>query len=317
MERIAGYSVPLFKGDPRLPKQDIDHWFQGVLTETGTPKVRPHLYGADAGLCARRNVLLAHNTWLATEVSASSNAYMSIGVALEDMLARGLNNKERLYAQNLWLQEIPELKIRGKIDLVILDHTDQLALIEVKTCGKLPDAPRPTHLAQIQTYAAVSGLHNAYLTYISRNVRDTFGPELALRTFPVSCTEAELTSRLHTAVLSELCSAQHALPPKPAHFRKHTECHYCEFRDYSCWEPRPGLRSAAAQSADFEPLPELDVETLVNLHLRAEKEAKAIYDNSVYRLKDMLSELSEIDHPRHLNVALRAALCAVKDALST
>lgn len=292
-QRIEGVGqAHIFKGDPRaVQSAGIDTWYQEMLHQSAEPKARVHLYGADAGLCARRNVLLAHNTWIANEVTPASSAYMRIGVALEDMLASALQSKGKLLVQNMWLTEIPGLLIRGKIDLTVLDHEDELSLIEVKTCGKLPDSPKPPHLAQIQTYAAVSGIHRCWLTYISREVRFEYGPNLALRTFAVDCGEETLRERLKIAVLSRDASLQRTLPPIPPHFRKHTECHYCEFRDYACWKPRPGLAKAEEVETETPLLAEMKVDAYINLEHQAERESKLLYANTPQRYLSTLEHL--------------------------
>lgn len=281
-------TASIFKGDPRQQTGDIDKWLQEHLFERHTVTARPHLYGADAGLCARRNVLLAHNPGVASVVTPESNAYMSIGVALEDMLAKGLNASGRLLVQGMYIPLMPEVKIRGKIDLVIFDHKDELALVEVKSCGKLPQQPRPTHLAQIQTYAAVSGISRCWLTYISRNVQnEEWGTGLAIRTFAVDTSPDALRSRLATALLSREAIEREELTPIPAHFRKHTECHYCEFRDFFCWKPRPGLGG----EKDEYPLPLMGIEELANAMARSEREADALLQAAPWRKRGFLREL--------------------------
>lgn len=242
LKRVEGSGeASLFRGDPRLKTNAIDDWYQGILTERGPATARPYLYGSDAGLCARRNVLLQNNSWVTSSKSPTNLAYMAMGVGLEDMLAASLHDKGRLLIQSLRLPLFPEFKVSGKIDFVIFDHQEELSLIEVKTCGKLPLEPKPTHLAQIQTYAAISGINRAWLTYISRDVRVDFGDTLAIRSFFVDCSDEALLNRLTIASLSFLSEREKLLPPVPAHFRKHTECHYCEFRDLFCWKSRPGL----------------------------------------------------------------------------
>lgn len=280
----------IFKGDPRLGDgvEDIDSWYNWVLTEVGTPKVRPYLYGSDAGLCPRKNVYLEHNAWVPESKKPTSTAYMAIGVGLEDMLAQSLKRKGRLLVQGLRLQDMPKLKISGIIDLVILDHEDELALIEVKTCGTLPTEPKPEHLAQIQIYCAVSGIPKAYITYISRNVRSGYKDSLDMRSFRVDTDEDQLLYRLQIAYISKLASKLKKVPPVPSHFRKHTECHYCPFMDF-CWKTRPGRGEIEAVS----PLPELTVEEFIKLDEEAYAGALTLIKEIKYRkeitLKTLLS----------------------------
>lgn len=307
----AGSAV-IRKGDPRIPTKDIDAWYQGILTEVSEPRRRPYLYGADAGLCARRNVLLEHNSWIPSEGNPTGAAYMAIGVGLEDMLAQGLKNKGKLLVQGMRLVEMPELKISGKIDLIIQDHEDELALVEVKTCGELPVEPRPTHLAQIQTYAAVSGIHRCWLSYISRNVRDSFGTKLAVRSFRIDTSEEQLTNRLRIAALSETASKLHKLPPVPATFRKHTECHYCEFRDHFCWGTRIGLGGDEASS----PLAELSTEEHIVLDSEATAKAEHLFDSSDLRRYQTLIQLSQLDLAPRLHQLVQSELNSVLSILA-
>ena len=291
-KKVDGYGeAAIFRGDPRHKETDIDSWYQGILREESSATKRPYLYGSDAGLCARRNVLLEHNSWLPSSKSPATAAYMAIGVGLEDMLAAALKRNEKLLVQSLRLIEMPEVKISGKIDLVVFDHEDKLSLIEVKTCGELPPEPKPTHLAQIQTYAAVSGVHRCWLTYISRNVRDSFTEKLSLRSFLVDTSQEVLVSRLKTALLSRLASNERKLPPVPATFRKHTECHYCEFRDHFCWGARPGLGGNEAES----PLQSYTPGEMAALDSMLTPISLRLYEESLSRQLKTLRSISTIE----------------------
>lgn len=281
LKRIEGVGeASVFRGDPRLPESDIDNWFNGMLGTLSTPKTRPYLWGADAGLCARRNVLLENNTWMPSEKTSANVAYMAIGVALEDMLAEGLRRNGKLINQSTKLVEMETLKISGKIDLIIEDYQGRLALVEVKSCGDLPAEPKPEHLAQIQTYAAVSGIHRCWLTYISRRVQVTFGPQCSMRSFLVDTNPDALTGRLRTAALSRLAGDLRRLPPVPATFRKHKECHYCEFRDHFCYGSRPGLGNTEPL---LNPIDELDIQEHIDLDIKAGLIAEELYQESYYR----------------------------------
>lgn len=314
MKRLEGVgTAAIYKGDPRLPENDIDTWYNGMLGKVEAPKKRAHLYGADAGLCARRNVLLEHNEWIPGEITPASAGYMAIGVALEDLLAGALKRHNRLIVQGTYLIDIPYLKIRGKIDLVAFDHREELCLIEVKSCGKLPTEPKHDHLAQIQTYCAVSGITNAYLTYMSREVRDAYGPRMAIRSFQVETGEAALHNRLRTAAMSMLASKEGKLPPVPATFRKHTECHYCSFRDHYCWFPRPGSRSSTDLPEGLDlPLPNLTVAELVAIDQRATAIADDLIENLLSRKHETLIKLLDEEM---LEEGLETRLLEIKSSI--
>jgi len=299
----------VFVGDPRAVK-DIDAWFRNVLYSSSPASSRPYLYGADAGLCARRNVLLQNNESVANEITDTANAYMAIGVAIEDMLAKALDKDGSLIKQSLRLVDMPELKISGKIDLVIFDTDGELALVEVKTCGKLPTEPKPTHLAQIQTYAAVSGIHKCWLTYISRNVELIYGEGLSIRSFLVDTDEGILTERLRIAAFSAIAAKRKKVPPIPAHFRKHTECHYCQFRDLFCWKPRPGLGG----DVDSPPLPEMTGKEAAQVDTKAAALAEELWLESLdrkLRTIDSLLKLSLLDIHRSKLLDIRKELMRI------
>lgn len=303
MERVDGVGeASIFKGDPRRAgaRSDMDGWLTGIL-ERGSSKgisARPYLYGSDAGFCARRNVLLQNNTWLESTVNSAGRGYMAIGVAFEELLVQALQRQGRFLAGQLRGVELGGLKISSKFDAIILDADDNLALLEVKTCGQIPGKEKPAHLAQIQMYAAISGIRNAYLVYMSRNL--TPKRPIPLKTFQVNTEPEALLNRLQIANESLLASTIPALPPKPAAFRKHTECHYCEFRDDFCWGDRPG-RSGAAPNP---PLAELTPEAYIRLAARARQRAEEHLSSIDYRLLETVRELQKESLTPHQQGAL-------------
>jgi hypothetical protein len=263
-ERVEGVGESsVFRGDPRLSIGDADDWWNSLLATTEPPSKRPYLYGAESGLCARKNVLHANNTWIPFDKTPASVGYMALGDALENMLAKGLANKGKLVAQNMYLTDMSSLKIRGKMDLIFSDHEDKLRLAEIKSCGQLPSEPKAGHLAQVETYAAVSGFDRVWLTYVSRNIRNSFGPKISMKTFEVIITEDVIRSRLEIAALSMLATRHGKLPPKAAHFRKSQECLYCPFLDF-CW--------GKVESG----LPEMSLETYAKFVNAASKVAEVL-----------------------------------------
>lgn len=294
LTRVEGTGDAIIhKGDPRAPKNDIDAWWNGLLGSVQPATRRPWLYGSDAGLCPRKNVFYSQNDSIPFQMQPSTRAYMATGVALENLLADGLSEKGRLICQNPYLIEMPEVKVRGKIDLVVFDHEDELALIEVKSCGELPNQPNVQHLAQIQTYCAISGIHRAWLTYISRKVQDqsAWGPNIAIRTFKVETEPLTLTNRLFTAVFSDLCIKAGKLPLMYSHFRKTEECRYCSFLDF-CWKKEPRYGGDGPDSSFVE---DLSITEELNLTDKARNIAEKLYQESEVRRHLSISKWLEIE----------------------
>lgn len=287
----TGTGAHIFKGDPRLAHTDLDSWYSSILEgQTGKTEKRPYLYGSDAGFCARRNTLLEHNVWLEPLVNSAGNAYMSIGSALENMVAEALMRKGALLVQNMRLTPLKEAKVSGKMDFLIFDNEGELALVECKSCGELPDSPKPGHYIQAQTYAAISGIDKVHLFYISRNIR--WNTPLQFRTFQVDTSAEALFERFRIIALSRAASDAQKLPQVPAHFRKHTECHYCEFRDYFCYAPRPG-RGKGMPIIPY-PLQEMEADELIAMDLAAQELARTMAFSRAERFNATLDELVAI-----------------------
>ena len=228
--------------DPRRTGSSLSEWLSGILErdEREGSGGRPHLWGSDAGFCARRIWLLAMSPEFEEKIVGSGGrGYMAIGVAFEDLLVSALKKEGRFLAGQFRSVPLDDLEISSKFDAVVLDAEDRVMLLEIKTCGKLPEAPRPTHLAQIQTYAAVSGFRNASLVYMSRELMPR--RPIAVRTFQVDTSDEALQHRLEIAELSRLAIEAGAAPPQPAYFRKSEECRYCEFRGRYCYGADGGL----------------------------------------------------------------------------
>ena len=228
-------------GDPRDDGgiEDMDDVYQVCLRETQDVRKRTYLWGADGGLCPRKN-LFNQEYPVPFQYYPSTKGYMAYGVAIENMLAKALDKHGRLIKQDIRLVELqselmPHLRISGKMDIIALDHEDQPALLEIKTCGPLPSKPKNNHRVQLETYAAVSGFNRCYLTYVSRKV-STGGArgKLDCITFPIEITPNVIFTRFYMAALSQHSMDCRRCPPVDPTFRKSHECIFCDFVDY-CW----------------------------------------------------------------------------------
>ena len=256
-ERIG--DVLFHIGDPRDDGgiEDMDDVYQACLRETRPVRKRTYLWGADGGLCPRKN-LFNQEQPVPFQYYPSTKGYMVYGIAIEDMLAKALDDHGRLIKQDIRLVELqstlmPHLRISGKMDIIALDHEMQPALLEIKTCGPLPSKPKNNHRVQLETYAAVSGFNRCYLTYVSRAV-STGGArgKLACITFPIEITREVIFERFYMAALSQHSMDCRRAVPVPSHFRKSHECIWCDFSDY-CWpydnSPVPAFNEKGLKTA--------------------------------------------------------------------
>lgn len=212
-----------------------EKFFVKMLKESGELDKRPNLYGSDAGHCPRKNFFYASLEDQVSSFGATGQIYMGMGNGAEDALANALERNGRLFFQNLYLPPMDPV-VRGKIDLVYIDEDDDIAIGELKTCGALPTEPKPTHLSQLATYAAVGGYNKTNLIYISRNVADysTGAPRLMIKVFPITFSFDDHVETLAKVVFSKNGIDQGFAPPIPTFFRKSVECQFCPFTEY-CW----------------------------------------------------------------------------------
>lgn len=216
-----------------------EDFFNRILADEGPIGPRPHLYGADAGYCFRKNYLLSQDWGDETvDWSPTSQIYMGIGTGVEEAISKGLMRHDRLLFNNLYLPPM-EPVVRGKIDFLYLDENDEVNLAELKTCGNLPTEPKVNHLAQLKTYSAVSGYDRNQIIYVSRNVADPASgfKKLLIKVFPIELTREDHVETLRRICLSHLAIENDFMPSIPADFTKSRNCGYCPFYDI-CWGDR-------------------------------------------------------------------------------
>lgn len=228
-----------YGNDPREDEiEEIDRWFINLLGYQKKPiQYKGHkktIRASESGVCPRLNTFRAYNKGVVSEVTAASVAYMEIGNAIENMLIDSLVRNNKLIARGFKLPK-NDINVVGIVDAIFLDHKDQVAILEIKTCGQLPEEPVYTHLRQAQIYSAFTGIDKVYLTYISRNVKNNFYEDLSIKTFLVPTGKTELITVLYFAAQSYYAIENKSIVPKPNSFRKTIECKHCDFIKF-CWD---------------------------------------------------------------------------------
>lgn len=262
-----------------------------------TPWVRPNLYGSSAGKCQRENFLSAQEKPLGDILSTMTPAsylYMGIGDGIEKALVNGLTNADRLFGDNVYLP-VSNPVVRGKMDIVFLDGDDNIALGEIKSCGNLPMAPKPDHLAQATTYASISGHNNVHVIYVSRSVVNKDG-SVAIKAFKVDTSEAILRKNMQIIVESGTAIKSGFIPPIPEHMHK-SACYFCQYKDSYCWGPN-------ASDGRFQRLPADQVEANV---IELNSLVEAMWAGRRERYLDHLESLGREDRVKS-SEKLQAAL---------
>lgn len=204
---------------------------------TSSKSIRRGIYASSAGLCARQTAgVLLLDPDKETHRKASAQFYFKLGNAFESVVSRAFERAEILIDQETRISSYhTDLDISGRIDFVIRDRafSDSLSLVELKTCGKLPDKPRPAHYAQLMTYLVLTGMPRGYVLYISRNVAGWNG-ELIQKAFLIEPTLKERETVLLNVTLGSEYYKQRALPNKPTSMKRY-KCGFCPLIPY-CWE---------------------------------------------------------------------------------
>lgn len=208
-----------------------------ALTTKRLNKKRTSFYPSDA-LCSRKHWLEMHEEY-EFEANPILTYSAAIGNATEYMLIKHLmeTDSKLVWAFDLSINskidgfdKMEWLDYSGKIDL-ILNIANTLIVCDVKTYGK--DLRIEQYTAQLQFYAAVTGLENAAILAFSRNLVEN--GRFAFKYIPISVTREDKINAVTVAYYAQLCYDYDILPHKPKGFRKTVECKYCHFK-HRCWD---------------------------------------------------------------------------------
>jgi PD-(D/E)XK nuclease superfamily len=218
--------VKISYGSP--PGTQITDYIKSGLQTIEKRSKRERLHASNAGHCGRRSVLsmTKSNDEL---VSPASALYFKIGNSIEEVVLDALYHVGVLVFRQYKLHD-EQLNLTGIIDGIVFAN-GALSLLEIKSCGALPEKPKPEHLAQSFLYSALTGL-NAKIIYVSRNVA-TWNGELLIREFTLPDNKDEMLKYVKQAAIARVCLSKKLLPPMPNGFKK-SNCSNCPFIPH-CW----------------------------------------------------------------------------------
>jgi hypothetical protein len=250
---------------------------------------RKRMYGSSAAWCPRNNFLQSVGDFDGGNdvFPPTASMYMAIGNGLEQALVDGLYRNKLLLFNNLTMPKC-DPNVGGKIDLVYINPDNEIAIAEVKSCGKLPLKSKPEHQAQLMVYSAIAGYSNCTLVYLSREVRGPTGNPL-IKCFQMDTSEEAILAVLEKITFSQIAINENWIPPIPATFAKTTSCRYCQFNQF-CWEP----------FGDEPKFPELTPEQLEDAHARSFEWAQRLYQERVKRHVLSLRHLFRNTSAKHL-----------------
>jgi len=201
---------------------------------------RDRFFASSAALCARQTAgLVMIPNSLKSHMDASSQFYFGIGNEFENIMAKAFDKADIIVDRETRVESSwREMPVSGRVDFVIKDpENDELVLVELKSCGKLPHKPKPAHLAQLMTYLTLTGMKRGLIWYVSRSVADYKGV-LKQKVFEITPTTEEKANTIRTIATGIMYAASDFLPPIPLDMKKY-KCGFCPLVPF-CWEEESG-----------------------------------------------------------------------------
>lgn len=204
----------------------------GMRTKAKIYRNNQRLFAGDVAFCPRKAVMYHKiDPDLEVETSASGKLYMGIGSAVHEQVTTSLYEQGMLLFKEYRIPNL-SLGLGGYVDAIIWLN-DRVRGVEIKTCGKLPDAIKPEHRQQAMTYQAVTGIKMCVM-YVSRNVADYSG-KIQMRVFELDATQEQLDNALASVAVAYFFSEAGVLPRIPAHITSEKDCTFCPFQSV-CWK---------------------------------------------------------------------------------
>jgi hypothetical protein len=230
---------PFRKGRKREKSYEDQRWERTVednLVSTGKPG-RDRIFASQAGLCARQTAgLFFLDPDAEVERKASAQFYFAIGNEVEKVMERAFSKSDLLIDRETRIEAYHEdLPISGRIDFVLKDvyNPENIVLMELKTCGKLPARPKHAHLAQLKTYMILTGMPKGLLWYVSRTVAGWNG-DLKQKVFEVTMDKTERWQLAVQIGIGAISGAKGYLPQAQESHKKYM-CGFCPLIPF-CWE---------------------------------------------------------------------------------
>lgn len=238
---------------------------------------------ASSSLCPRQIALGINVPPRAVKQPKALSDYASIGNTIEEGVLAKYRKHNQLYLSQFKLPtELTSLglDIGGIIDaFLIINHS--LILVDIKTVGNVDSHPsvplqadelalltqgkdivitsadgrvkhsiekgvKEAHIAQLQTYAAVTGFDDVYIQLMSRRVQDGYTTDgnPSVKFEQINTSLAALEKRVGIIMYSQLCLKEGFVPDKLSGIKK-TTCRdaFCTFVDY-CWEGNSDLSTS-------------------------------------------------------------------------
>ena len=269
------------KGNPFKPSALEDKVLKGMVSKQSLHREGSKFYASGAAFCPRQAVKYLV-TKKSDKITPSSRAYMTIGIAIHEMITDALFKTNNLLFKEFRLPPHEEPDIRGLVDAIYFGPDDQIRGLEAKSCGNLPGRPRDEHELQALVYAAMTGLDMTIL-YLSRKVAGYDGV-LMMKSFDIECDEGSLHRAISRICIGHYSHEAELLPEMSPTFKRDSDCRFCPFQS-ECWD------------GDEEDLPTASHEVMMGIIDEAEGRAWEILEERDLRKTGILKHIQRHTSP--------------------
>lgn len=257
--------VPVTRGNTLNIHENVSSLVRKGLTTLTDIERNGRIFASQAANCPRQAYL--KSTQVGQEiVTPASQGYFTMGSAIEELVISALVRERALLFSQFKLPDVG-LNLGGYIDGIVV-IAGKVRVLEIKSCGELPNEPKPDHINQAMVYAAITGLPPTVF-YFSRSVA-TFDGTLKIREFSITPTLEEIQAVLFRVAYAREAIDAGVIPDIPDEFTGKKDCGFCPFKEI-CWgeEPLPG--------------PAVDTDTHLRLTKAARKTVKTLTDPEAVR----------------------------------
>lgn len=197
---------------------------------------RKRVYASSAALCARQTASQSlFKSGQSQELKPETQLYFKMGSAAEEVIKRAFKKAGIFVAAEVSFgSQFEWLNIGGRVDFIIkhAGFPGEKAIVELKTCGKLPKKPHKPHIAQLATYCLLTGAPGGFIYYVSRHVADWKNGMLH-KAFKIEFTRAELVYHAKQICIGVTFAEENVLPEIPKEMKK-SYCGFCPMMN-NCW----------------------------------------------------------------------------------
>jgi len=181
-------------------------------------------YPSALGSCLRKQ----YYTYTREErVSPKELVIFATGKSVHETIARAFSEVATIekVEENVSLEITPDVKLKGRIDLLIADYDGKKYLIEAKSTSKTPETPFEEHVLQLQVYMKALNYNEGYILYWNKVTGE-------IKVFKVAKNE-ETIKNIFERVKTLHYYVSNNIPPAPEAIIKERfwECDKCSFKD--------------------------------------------------------------------------------------